>query len=74
MYRQVGEYRKSFASWCSAVSLQPLRIFGNIRILFKIFFPAFPIENLKVHVQNILPERLYWRIVPMYKKLARKFL
>ncbi len=74
LYRQSGEYGKSLASWFRAIKLQPFRIVGNIRILLKAWFPALSSDRLKDYIHNICPEWLYWHIVSIYRKFARKFL
>ena len=74
-YRKNREIGKSFSTFLKAVSLQPLRVLGNLRILSNMLFPSGLIDRWKLRawLQNLLPERFYWQVSLIYRKLMRRF-
>ena len=74
-YRKNGEIAKSFKTLLKAISVQPSRVLGNLKILLEIFIPVNVglMWKIKEALNKIFPDRFYWFMSSCYRKMMRKF-
>lgn len=73
LYKQRGDYALSFKAWLKAVSLQPLRVPGNIRLLASAWLNLRVNDKMRQFIHDIFPEKVYEVISSCYRKIMRKF-
>lgn len=73
-YRKNSELGKSLRTFFRAISLQPLRIMGNLSLMLKIIMPSGIrlVGKIRESLRKILPEKLFWTLSSCYRKVMRK--